>query len=124
MPDPIFRCCILHRLGLPLDPSGGICEGCNTDLDVYGYHRETCSRTSRLHDRHKAMIDVWKQVLREAGARIRTTGRNRNIERYLRNTHLDVAGTDGRRMDIVVGGLEGVYGGAPLFLDVTVMCSI
>lgn len=117
--DPVFRCSLLCRLGLPVSHLRTQCEGCNASLDAFGLHRSTCTRTNRLHARHKAIVGLWIKVLRESGATIRTTDANRNIERHLRDTHLPIAQTDHRRMDIVIAGLPGVFRGAPLFLDAT-----
>ena len=83
-------------------------------MDARGYHRLTCTRTGRIHARHFSLVRAWRQVLVEAGAFIP----RRNVERMLRNTQMQVASDDFRRVDLVVPGL-GVAGGLPLFCDVT-----
>ena len=75
-------------------------------------------KTGRVHGRHAAAIHPWKQVLEEAGYRIR-------IERLLRDTNVRTSPQDQRRMDIVAApGARsvGARRGMPLFCDVTI-CS-
>ena len=117
--DTHFRFAFSRRVGLPTDYQGNLCEGCEFPLDDYSLHRTTCNRTGRNHQRHKSILDAWIRVFREAGISIRTTGPHRNVERFLRDTFLRTGSSDMRRMDFVLSGLEGVFGGAPLFLDAT-----
>ena len=69
------------------------------------------------------MVLAWVRVLQEAGVRICSTGRarNRDVERYIRDTHLRRDRFDNRRMDITAPATAGVFGGAPLFIDATVL---
>ena len=117
--DTHFRFAFSRRLGLPTDFQANFCEGCHAPLDDYSFHRTTCTRTGRNHQRHKSILDVWTRVLREAGITIRTSGPHRNIERLLRDTFLRTGASDMRRMDFVLSGIEGVFGGIPIFMDAT-----
>ena len=45
MDDPIFRCAMARRLGLPIAAEADFCDGCGRALDEYGFHRSTCMRT-------------------------------------------------------------------------------
>ena len=119
LPDNVFRFVCLRRIGLPVNPAADACEGCGAVLDRHGHHRTTCMRTGRVHARRRALLQAWIRVLREAGVTVRTSGRNRHVERLMRNTHIHRAGGDARRMDIVLPGMDGVFGGAPLFIDAT-----
>ena len=119
LPDELFRCAMARRAGLPVTALPQECEGCHRILDEFGHHRNACSHTARLHARHKTINNIWCQILREAGVNIRTTGHNRNTERYLRHTHLRTNTIDNRRMDIITPGLNGVFGGIPFLLDGT-----
>ena len=110
-----FRCAVMRRLGLPTAAVRSHCEGCGRDLDAYGLHRTTCMRTGRVHARHKLLVTTWRRVFREAGHRIP----DRNVERFMRTTHIRRSLDDARRMDLVTPGLPGVFGGAPLFMDAT-----
>ena len=114
---------MLRRLGWPVVAVADACEGCGRLLDAFGHHRTTCTVTGRNHARHKVMVLAWVRVLQEAGVRIRTTGRarNRDVERYIRDTHLRRDRFDNRRMDIAAPATAGVFGGTPLFIDATVL---
>ena len=113
---PAFRTALLRRLGLPVDVMGGECEGCHTLLDDMGYHRTTCMRTGRVQTRHTFLLKTaWRRIFREAGVSIP----DRNVERTLRTTHINRGSDDNRRMDLVCSGIDGVFGGVPLFADVT-----
>jgi hypothetical protein len=115
MDDPVFRCAMARRLGLPIAAESSLCEGCGRALDEYGFHRTTCMRTGRVQSRHKFVVQAWRRVFREAGVAIP----DRNVERFLRDTHIRRSESDGRRMDLVTPGIPGVLGGIPLFLDAT-----
>ena len=118
--NPIHQCLLRWRLGLPILSDAEVCEGrrCRAILDELGHHRSACMRTGRVHARHAAALNPWKQVLEEAGYRIRT-------ERLLRDTHLRTTPQDMRRMDMVAApGARsvGARRGVALFCDVTI-CS-
>ena len=117
--NPILQCLLRRRLGLPILPEADLCEGptCQAPLDPWGHHRVACTRTGRIHGRHAAALQPWRQVFSEAGYRVRA-------ERLLRNTHLQTHPTDNRRMDLVAApGARGAGArrGVPLFADVTVV---
>ena len=117
--NPIMRILLQRRLGLPIDCLREHCEaqGCRASLDSYGFHRSACTRTGRIHGRHAAALGPWRQVLIEAGYKVRN-------ERMLRDTHLEVELGDQRRMDLVAapGALApGAFRGLPLFCNVTVV---
>ena len=114
-----FLFAMRRRLGLGLDGGAVSCEGCGRELDLHGHHRVACTRTGRIHARHRTLVAAWQQVLQEAGGVIP----DRNVERMLRNTHIPVDATDSRRMDLVVPGLS-VARGLPLFCDVTCVSPI
>ena len=69
--------------------------------------------------RHSIFIAAWRQVFIEAGGRIP----DRNVERLLSRTYVQVPAHDLRRMDLVVPGFS-VEHGVPLFCDVTVLSPI
>ena len=117
--NPIHQCLLRWRLGLPISPEADLCEGgtCQAPLDALGRHRAACTRTGRIHGRHAAALQPWRQVLTEAGYRTRS-------ERLLRDTHLLTGPTDNRRMDLVAAPgarAVGARRGVPLFADVTVV---
>ena len=68
-----------------------------------------------MHARHSLLVAAWRQVFVEAGGSVP----DRNVERCLSSTHLQVAPWDARRVDLVVPGLN-IDRGLPLFCDVTV----
>ncbi len=86
-------------------------------LDAFGHHRTTCMRTGRVQARHKFLVQAWRRVFSEAGIVIP----DRNVERCLRDTHINRGPHDTRRMDLVTPGVPGVFGGAPLFIDATMV---
>ena len=83
-------------------------------MDALGYHRLTCSRTARLHTRHRDLVSAWRQVLVEAGGAIP----RRNVERLVRDCNVRLTVNQQRRVDLVVTRL-GVNRGLPLLCDVT-----
>jgi len=117
--NPVLQCLLRRRLGLPIMAENERCEGqtCQALLDAFGHHRSACTRTGRIHGRHAASLQPWRQVLAEAGYRVRS-------ERLLRDTHIPTAPHDLRRMDLVAApgsrGL-GARRGVALFADVTVV---
>jgi len=113
--DVQFRCGISRRLGLPVNPLAGLCPACQGALDEFGYHRTTCMRTGLAHARHRVIVATWRRIFKEAGTNIP----DRNVERYIRDTHLRNSPVDGRRLDLVSQGISGVFGGKPLFMDAT-----
>ena len=113
--DDQFRAALARRLGLQIAPVGDTCEGCGAPLDPYGYHRNTCTRTGRCHPRHRVIVQAWRRVFRESGITIP----DRNVERYIRDTHLRRSTPDARRMDLVTPGIPSVFRGCPLFMDAT-----
>ena len=117
--NPVHQCLLRRRLGLPIYADAECCEGrhCRAPVDPWGHHRSACTRTGRIHGRHAAACQPWRQVFNEAGYRVRA-------ERLLRDTHLVSRPADRRRMDIVAapGALAvGARRGVPLFGDVTVV---
>ena len=102
------------RLGLPVPQDGTRCEACRRPLNALGYHRLTCSRTARLHTRHRGLLQAWRQVLVKAGGFVS----RQNVERLLRDCNVAVATGPQRRLDLVATGL-GVARGLPLLCDVT-----
>ena len=67
--------------------------------------------------RHKSLIQIWRRIFREAGINVS----QRNTERTLATTHIRRSPNDRRRMDFLCPGVDGIYGGAPLFVDVTMV---
>ena len=117
MESPLFRCALSRRLGLPVDPITHVCEGCGNDLDPFGWHRTTCMSTGRVQTRHKPIISIWQRIFREAGIPIQ----DRNKERMLRTTQIRRNNSDARRMDLICHGIDGVFQGSPLFMDMTIV---
>ena len=115
--SPEFRCALSRRLGLPIEAVADVCEGCGHVLDEFGWHRSTCMRTGRVQTRHKPLIYVWQRVFREAGIPIP----DRNRERMLCTTHINRGEHDARRMDLITSGIDGVFQGSPLFMDITII---
>ena len=117
--NPVLQCLLRRRLGLPIMAESEQCEGstCRAALDAFGHHRSACTRTGRIHGRHAAALCPWRQVLCEAGYRVRS-------ERLLRDTHIQTDARDQRRMDLVAApgsrGL-GARRGVALFADVTIV---
>jgi hypothetical protein len=114
-----FACSMRRRLGLAIAAVTDTCEGCGRPVDAFGHHRCNCTRTGRNHARHRGMLDAWRQVFAESG----NTVPRRNVERMLRNTHVRVARTDARRLDLIVS-TTSVARGLPLFCDVTVVSPV
>jgi hypothetical protein len=114
-----LQCALRRRLGLPVSAVAERCEGCSRQLDAYGHHRMACTRTGRLHARHKGLLAAWRQVFVEAGGSVP----RRNVERLLRHTHVPTPPGDQRRLDLIVPGL-GIERGLPLFCDVTCVTPI
>ena len=110
MTDAYFRVAVLRRLGIAARAFDG---------DPHGHTRLATVLEGRTHARHKAMIMAWKQVFFEAGGSVP----DRNIERVISNTNVPVPVGDMRRLDLVVPGLS-VYGGRPLFCDVTIISPV
>ena len=54
--DDLFRAAVARRLALPITAVSEHCEGCGAELDPYGHHRNTCTRTGRCHPRHRAIV--------------------------------------------------------------------
>ena len=109
-----------RRLGLAVESVADTCEGCGRTLDSFGWHRCTCMRTGRVQTRHKPLVAVWQRVFREAGIPIP----DRNRERVMASTHINRGPTDMRRMDLITPGIDGVFQGSPLFMDVTIVSPI
>ena len=84
--------------------------------DTHGYRSLATNIGGRFNARHTSWLCSWRQVLTEAGGHTP----DRNVERMLHNTHVPVPPADGRRLDLVVPGLN-VARGLPLFCDVTVL---
>jgi hypothetical protein len=101
----------LH-FSLPLGPRRCNGRSCLADLDQYGHHWMSCSRSGKLKLRSKPLERAWARVFREAGARVQE-----NV--FLRDTNLPmIAANDGRRLEIVATGLP-LYRGVPLGVDCT-----
>jgi len=117
--NPILQCLLRRRLGMPIMADSDRCEGptCRALLDPLGHHRSACTRTGRIHGRHAAAINPWRQVFCEAGYRVRT-------ERMMRDTHIQTNPRDQRRMDLVAAPGSRALGarrGVALFADITIV---
>ena len=99
------------RLELPLDERRCKCGGV---LDSRGDHRAACPTVGKLAQRAKPLEQAWARVCREAGARV--------LENcLLRDLNLEgVAGTDGRRLEVVANNLP-LWNGAQLGVDCTLV---
>ena len=116
VPAPLFQTLVKERLRLPLDITEARCEGCNTALDAYGWHRSACPRSGRVKARASAPGRALAKVCREAGAQVRTN-------QLLRDLNVGVGGSDGRRIEVVANGLS-CYHGAQLAVDITLRCAL
>ena len=105
---------------MPITSLRDVCEGCGTELDRYGHHRTTCMRTGRVQGRHRHLVSAWRRVFAEAGVNIP----DRNVERMLRSTHFRRNESDSRRLDLVTPGIPSVFGGAPVFVDATLVSPV
>jgi len=108
--DEEFACCVRFRLGMAVTFDGP---------DAHGFRRLADNRGGRLNARHSGMLAGWRQVLVEAGGNVP----DGNVERMLHNTHVPVPAGDGRRLDLIVPGLN-VANGLPLFCDITVVSPV
>ena len=84
--------------------------------DAHGHASLATNTGARMNARHTEFNAAWRQVFTEAGGNTA----DRNVERMLRNTHIPTHPSDGRRLDLVVPGLN-VARGLPLFCDGTVL---
>ena len=107
------------RLGLQVPQDGARCEACGANLDPLGYHRLTCTRTARLHVRHRGLMQAWRQVFVEAGGSVP----RRQVERLLQDCNVRLATGHQRRLDLVVTNV-GVARGLPLLCDVTCVAPV
>ena len=87
--------------------------------DTHGYSSLATNVGARLNARHTSWLSAWRQVFAESGGQVP----DRNVERMLRNTHVPVPPGDGRRLDLVVPGVN-VARRLPLFVDVTALSPI
>ena len=110
MADEEFACAMKFRLGLAVNFDGP---------DPHGFQRLADNQGGRLNARHSGMLAGWRQVLVEAGGHIP----DHNVERMLHDTHVPVPANDGRRLDLIVPGLN-VARGLPLFCDITVLSPV
>ena len=83
-------------------------------MDSRGDHRAACPTVGKLAQRAKPLEQAWARVCREAGARV--------LENcLLRDLNLEgVAGTDGRRLEVVANNLP-LWNGAQLGVDCTLV---
>ena len=80
-----------------LYPSGGFPSNrvrCHSVLDARGRHRAACTLSGRVKKRATPIERVLARVCREAGARVR-------FDAYLRDMNVDVAASDGRRIEVL-----------------------
>ena len=77
-------------------------------------------RSGRVQLRHKPLIKIWVRFFRTAGINIP----QRDVERLMHLTHIRRGPNDMRRMDIITAGIDGIYGGSPLFMDVTIISPV
>ncbi len=106
-----FQSTMRRRLRWPLPLVAATCEGCGERLDELGNHYAACMRSGRPKIRASAVETTVAQICREAGARVRTNVR-------LRDLNVAVPASDERRIEVVASGLPA-FGGAQLAVDVT-----
>ena len=114
IPPQLFRVLLLERLQLPLPVTEATCEGCHSALDARGRHRAACTLSGRVKKRATPTERVLARVCREAGARVR-------FDAHLRDMNVDVAASDGRRIEVLAQDLP-CFGGAQLAVDITLRC--
>ena len=103
-----------RRLGLSLLLSSRTCR-CGRQLDSLGHHRAACSEAGVLGRRGFPLECAAAQVCREAGARVTTNAFVRDMDLAEYNAF------DGRRLEIVAGGLTL---GAQLAVDTTMVSPV
>ena len=107
-----LRVLLLRRLRLPLDLDDSRCR-CGRRLDVLGDHRAACGVCGVLKTRAVPLERMWARVCREAGGRVRTHVR-------LKDMNLLEPVEDDRNVEVVVKGLQ-LYHGAEVAVDATLV---
>ena len=112
----LFQTALRRRLRMRLLLGPRRCPGrhCRSALDALGDHLASCSRSGLLQRRAGPLERAWRQVLREAGARVVHQELLRDMDISLHSAE------DGRRIDVVAYNLA-VYGGVPLCGDATMV---
>ena len=93
IPPHLFRTLILQRLQLPLRITESLCEGCHAPSDPLGRHRASCTRSGRIKKRATPTERTVARIFREAGGCVR-----QNV--FLRDTNINVAAQDSRRIEV------------------------
>ena len=106
-----FRLLLCRRLHLPLPLSMRTCR-CGRQLDMFGHHRAACAMAGVLGRRGHPLECAAAQVCKEAGARVSTNVRVRDLDLA------DLNVVDGRRLEVVADGLS-LWHGAQLAIDTT-----
>ena len=114
-PQPL-RFLLLRRLRLPLPLSARSCR-CGRPLDVLGHHRAACGTAGVLARRGWVLENVAARVCREAGGSVRVNVLVRDMDLHEFNQ------LDGRRLEVVVGGLP-LWNGAQLAIDTTMVSPV
>ena len=105
-----FQALIRRRLRWPLPLTSLHCEGCGRQLDDKGDHFGACMATGRVKLRAMAIEHAVARICREAGARVRT-----NVK--LRDLIAAFPAGDDRAIEVKASGLSA-FGGAQLAVDV------
>ena len=112
LPDNLFLLVWRRRVFLELPLAGSACKACSEELDAFGHHLLSCTRSGWLKRRATGLEKAWVQVLSEAGA-------NAQHRPLLRDLAIPgVLDTDSRQLDLVASGLS-LFGGKTIVGDAT-----
>ena len=112
LPDNLFLLVLRRRVFLELPLAGSACKACSEELDAFGHHLLSCTRSGWLKRRAAGLEKAWVQVLSEAGA-------NAQHRPLLRDLAIPgVLDTDSRQLDLVASGLF-FFGGKRIVGDAT-----
>ena len=122
---PTCRSCTLHpenfqawirrRLRWPLPLAEFKCR-CGQHVDKLGDHHSSCNRSGRVKARATPLERMVAQICREAGARVQT-----NVK--LRDLNISTRASDERQIEVIASGLP-VFGGVQLAVDVTLRSAL
>ncbi len=108
-----FQAMIRRRLRWPLPLAAYRCA-CGGKVDELGDHFSACMKSGRVKSRAPAIERTVAQMCREAGARVQS-----NVK--LRDLNIAVRASDLREIEVIASGLP-IFGGAQLAVDVTLRC--
>ena len=117
MEPQLFRVLLLRRLHLPFPLTAHLCR-CGLPLDSRGHHRAACARGGGLGEARVSVGKAsWARICREAGGQVTTNVLERDLD------VADPIAGDGRRLEVVAGGLP-LFGGVQLAVDTTIVSTL